>query len=764
MVAAGLLIYKLTGRDNAGSAGRPAAQYVGQSACAACHQAEAEQWRGSDHDLAMQVVNEKTVLGDFNDARFTYAGVTSTFYKRDGKFMARTDGPDGGLHDYEIAYVFGVRPLQQYLIAFPNGRMQVLGAAWDSRPAREGGQRWFHFYPDEKITCNDPLHWTGPNQNWNYMCAECHSTNLQKNYDLAKDSYATTWSELNVSCEACHGPGSAHVAWAEARKAGVKLADDVEKGLLTQLRGASGDWEIYDSSKGTARWTNPPRLNGEVETCASCHARRRPLTGKREPGRSFLDQYMPSLLDNGLYHADGQILDEVYEYGSFTQSKMYRADVTCSDCHNPHSLKLKRGDGNSTCAKCHQPSRFDTVEHHRHKPGTEAALCVNCHMPKKNYMVVDPRRDHSFRVPRPDLSVAYGAPNACAQCHKEKPAQWAADAVARWFGPNRSGETNYAAAFDAGRRGLASAGQSLVAVATDRQLPAIVRATALSLLPDYLNPATLPALQTGLRDDNPLVRAAAARALEPLPGAEKWPLAAALLRDPARSVRIEAARALTGPPESLPTQQHEDFDRAFAELIAAEMAAAERSESHVNLSQLYVRQGRLAEAEAALKTALRLDPRSVPALVNLADLRRCQNRDVEGEKLLRQAIAFAPDSAPANHALGLSLVRQGRRQEATEFLRKAAALEPNVARHSYAYGLALQANGDLAGAISVLEQAHQRHPLDREILIALLTFERDRGNLRSAIGYAEKLVALAPGDQEARATLEQLRRLAGAAP
>jgi tetratricopeptide (TPR) repeat protein len=385
-------------------------------------------------------------------------------------------------------------------------------------------------------------------------------------------------------------------------------------------------------------------------------------------------------------------------------------------------------------------------------------------MPKKNYMVVDPRRDHSFRVPRPDLSVTHGTPNACAQCHKEKPAQWAAEAVARWFGPNRSGEMNYAAAFDAGRRRLASAGQSLAAVAADRQLSAIVRATALSLLSEYLSPASLPIIQSGLRDDNPLVRATAVRALEPLPAVEKWPIAAALLRDPARSVRIEAARALTGLPESLSAQQREDFDRAFAELITAEMAAAERPESQLNLSLLYIRLGRLAEAEAALKTALRLDPRSVPALVNLADLRRSQNRDGDGEKLLRQAIALAPDSAPASHALGLLLVRQGRRQEATEFLRKAATLQPNVARHSYAYGLALHASGDLASAISELEQAHQRHPLDREILIALLTFERDRGNIRSAIGYAEKLVELAPGDQEARATLEQLRRLGGAAP
>ncbi|MBS1807339.1 MAG: tetratricopeptide repeat protein [Acidobacteria bacterium] len=766
MAVAGLLLYKQTGRERAVSITIPAAQYVGQNACAACHQTEAEQWRGSDHALAMQVVNDQTVLGDFNEAQFIYAGVTSTFYKRDGKFFARTDGPDGKLHDYEIAHVFGVRPLQQYLIAFPNGRLQALSIAWDARPAREGGQRWFHLYPDEKIKHDDPLHWTGRNQNWNYMCAECHSTNLQKNYDLVKDSYATTWSELNVSCEACHGPGSAHVTWAEAWKAGNKSAEDQTKGLLVNFRGAgNGNWEISDAAKGTAHWTGAPRLPVEVETCAPCHARRRPIISPSEPGRTFLDRYVPTLLDNGLYHADGQILDEVYEYGSFTQSKMYRAGVTCSDCHNPHSVKLLRTPLNTTCTKCHQAEKFDTAEHHRHQPATEAALCVNCHMPTKTYMGVDVRRDHSFRVPRPDLSVSYGTPNACTQCHKDKAAQWAADAVARWYGPNRRQEAHYGAAIDAGRRGLPEAEKGLIALANDRQMSAIVRATALSLLPDYPAQASLFSVQNGLKDEEALVRTAALRALELMQPEGRWPLVADLLRDPVRSVRIEAARGLAGtPPESLSAQQREDLKRAIAELVAAEMTTAERPDAHLNLSLLHVRTGRLDEAEQSLKTALRLEPRFVPGLINLADLYRSLNRDGEGEQLLRQAMALAPDSAQAVYSLGLLLVRRGQRKDALDYFRQAASLQPGVARYGYAYGLALHESGDLVGALRTLEQTHQRHPLDRETLIALLTFERDRGNLPSALRYAEKLVALAPQDQEARATLEQLRRMSRAVP
>jgi predicted CXXCH cytochrome family protein len=759
-IGAAVWMHGLPAREGLRPAEAPGAAYVGGAACSTCHKAEADKWTGSDHALAMQTVNEKTVLGDFDDARFTYAGVTSTFYKRDQQFFVRTDGPDGTLQDYRIEYVFGVRPLQQYLIAFPGGKLQALGIAWDSRPKTEGGQRWFHLYPEQNITHTDPLHWTGRNQNWNFMCAACHSTNLQKNYELASDSYKTTWSEINVSCEACHGPGSKHVAWARAPRTGAAPADDPTKGLLDRAgESAGGAWKMTGTAQNVARWTGATRSSDAVNSCARCHARTRPIASRPEAGRPLLDTHVPALLDDGVYHADGQILDEVFEYGSFTQSKMHQAGVTCTDCHDPHSVKLLRAPGNATCTKCHQPSTFDTAAHHRHTAGTEAALCVSCHMPKKNYMVVDPRRDHSFRVPRPDLTIAFGTPNACAQCHQKQSPQWALDAMARWYGPNRRSEPHYTAALDAGRRGLAIAEQSLAAVAGNRQQPAIVRATALSLLVDHLSPSSLPAVSGAVADSDPLVRAAAARALEPVPAAERVRLSAGLLVDPVRAVRIEAARVLAGTPaELLLSSQRDSLGRAIDELIAAEMASAERPESHLSLGLLYIRLGRLGEAEASLRTALRLDPRFVPAMVNLADLYRAQNRDDAGETILRQAVSVAPANAEATHSLGLLLVRRGQSPEALERLRQADALRPDVPRYGYAYALALQAKGEAAGAVAALEQTHLRHPADRTVLVGLVAMERARGNATAAIRYVQKLLELSPTDLEAQAMLEELRR------
>jgi predicted CXXCH cytochrome family protein len=341
------------------------ATYVGGQACGTCHPRETERWQGSDHARAMQPANHTTVLGDFDHATFEKDGVTSTFFRRDGDYFVRTDGPDGQLQEYKIAYTFGVDPLQQYLVAFPNGRYQALSIAWDTRPAIEGGQRWFHLYPHKKIDHRDILHWTGPLQNWNFVCADCHSTNLQKNYRPAEDRFETTWSDINVSCEACHGPGSRHVEWAEQMQHGRAHPDPTHALVVPLKDSSSGAW-TFPPGQAIARRSTPLASRLEVETCGRCHARRAQMWGDYQPGQPLADAYRVAFLEEALYHADGQIRDEVYEYGSFLQSRMYRAGVTCSDCHDPHSSRL-RAQGNALCAQCHLSSTYDGPQHHFHK-------------------------------------------------------------------------------------------------------------------------------------------------------------------------------------------------------------------------------------------------------------------------------------------------------------------------------------------------------------------------------------------------------------
>jgi Tfp pilus assembly protein PilF len=732
--------------------------YVGEVGCAACHAKEAEGWSHSHHALAMQRSNDQTVLGNFHDANFTKNGVTSSFYTKDSKFYVRTDGPDGRLQDYELQYTFGVFPLQQYLVPFPGGRLQSLGIAWDSRTAEQGGQRWFHLYPGQKLTPSDPIHWTGRNQTWNYMCADCHSTNLRRNYDLASNSYSTTWTDINVSCESCHGPGSKHAEWAQSHKKSSENTEYGDTGLVVDLRSPDGGWQLRSPGDSTMHWNGQTRSHTEIETCAPCHSRRRPITSDYVPGQHFLDAYVPSLLEEGVYYPDGQIQEEDYEYGSFIQSRMYREGVTCTDCHDPHTGKLSSANMNAVCGKCHLLSRFDTPEHHHHKENSPGGLCVNCHMPTRTYMVVDVRRDHSFRVPRPDFSIAYGTPNACTQCHKDESAKWAEDAVVKWYGPNRRQEARFVGALYAGRRGQVAAERDLTSLIEDDSQPSIARATALTLLSQYLTPASTPAVQRGLGDKDALVRSAALKALEPLDLQQRVGLAAPLLTDPVRSVRIEAARMLAGtPPDLLQGTQKDALDRAISELIESENATAERPENHVNLALLYMQMGQTSDAERELQTALRLDPNFVPAMVNLADVYRIEHRDDEGAPLLEKAIALAPNAAEPIHALGLLKVRQKNYPEALRLLAKAAALQPGNARYSYVYAVALQSSGEADQAIKVLQQTHARRPADRAVLLALISYERDKGDLRSAKVYAQQLIQLLPDDPQAKALRDSLR-------
>ncbi len=730
--------------------------FVGAEACAGCHAAQTESWSASHHAKAMQPATAATVLGDFANATLTRHGVTTTFSRAGDAFIIGAEGPDGAQHDYRVAYTFGVFPLQQYLVAFPGGRYQAFGAAWDARPKDQGGQRWIDLYPDRTLAPGDALHWTGRDQTWNYQCAACHSTDLKKNYGLAADAFETTWKDVNVSCEACHGPGSRHLAWAQAQRSG-HASDDPRKGLTTWLAPEpKGLWRMNPETGIAGRAA--PQDGKELDVCAACHARRRLIAETAPAGAPLLDKALPALLEPGLYHADGQIDGEVFEYGSFIQSRMFHAGVTCSNCHEPHSLAL-RAEGNALCAQCHLPAKFDAVSHHHHEPGSAGAQCVNCHMPAKTYMIVDDRRDHSLRVPRPDLTMAIGAPNACASCHMDKSSEWAARAVAEWFPGGRQTKGHYGIALAAGRAGAPQAERLLDELVLDAGQPAMARASALALLARSASPRSEAALRAGAADPDPLVRAAVPRALPAAPSAAMVEVVASLLADPVRGVRIEAARGLVGvDPQSLPAQRQTEFAAAYLELFAAEMVNAERPETHLNLGLFETQQRRPEAAEAQYRTALRLDPRFTPALVNLADLDRMRGMDSEGGDLLREAIAIDPANADARHALGLLLVRQKQYVEALAELRRAAELAPDNARYAYVLAIALQSTGARDEAMKLLEETHRRRPADRDVLVALLSNAQQSRDLAATLRYAEALSALEPENMQLRLVIEQLRK------
>jgi tetratricopeptide (TPR) repeat protein len=765
VVAIGLGFRFLHGGGSAGNApGASVASFVGSETCAGCHQEQAQLWRPSQHKLAMQHATDKSVLGDFNDAAFDYYGVHSRFFRKDGKFLVETDGPDGMPATFEVKYTFGVDPLQQYLVELPDGRIQALSLAWDSRPKDQGGRRWFHLYPNEEIKHDDVLHWTRLNQNWNFMCAECHSTGVHKNYDAAADRFATSWAEISVGCEACHGQGSKHVDWVRARQSWWPFgkSENPSKGLLVRFDERRDiRWPISPTMGNAVRNFTPALLRKEVETCGLCHARRGAFSEAWVPGHWLSDTHVVSPLALGLYEADGQMREEVYNYGSFKQSKMFAAGVTCGDCHEPHAAKL-RAPGDGVCAQCHLPDKYAAVAHQHHDDTKPALACASCHMPERTYMVVDRRHDHSFRIPRPDLSVEVGTPNACNDCHSDKSPAWAASAVEGWHGAGRKGLQKYAQAFHSAWTEKADAAALLAAVASDANAPAIARASALSELASRLSPSSIELARAGLSDPDPMVRIGALDMLENIPAAQRWPLVSPLLSDSNRGVRIRAASLLAAVPSAsqLPSDR-ERFERAAAEFIAAQRLNADRPEARTTLGNFLARRRLTADAEIEYKAALRLSPQYTPAAINLADLYRQLARDNDGESVLRAAIAASPRDAGLHYSLGLTLTRLKQPDEALGELRRAAELEPDRARYLYVYAVALHSAGRGGEAVIVLKEALEKHPDDRDTLLALVNFSRQAADIGSALEYAERLARIVPDDPGVAALLRALRHETG---
>jgi len=744
--AAGLL---LVGCDRSGPpAGAlehaAAPRFIGGSSCVDCHTREAALWRDSHHDRAMQVADESSVLGDFNDAEFTYNGVTSTFSRRGGRYFVRTDAPDGALAELEITHTFGVEPLQQYLVALPRGRYQALGIAWDSRAASVGGARWFHLYPDDEVDARHPLHWTRRAQNWNAGCAECHSTGLDKGYAAATDSYETTWVDIDVNCEACHGPGSRHVANpAEARMA---------------LGPMPRTWTFRDARAIAVRVPSQA-TDDEIETCAQCHARRSQQSEDFNPATGeFLDAFRPELLEPGVYHADGQIRGEVYEYGSFLQSAMHAAGVTCSDCHDPHSGQL-RAAGNELCAQCHAPARFDAPEHHRHAVGAAGSQCVACHMSATTYMVVDSRRDHSLRVPRPDLTVGLGVPNACSACHDDRTADWAARQVAAWYPDGRHTAPHYGEAIAAGRNWAADRHERLQQLVSDTAVPGIVRATSVELLASQLDDAAITLIATELESSEPLVQLAALEALGNAPPAIATDAAQRFLSDPSRARRVAAARALIPARSLLSEQRRNDLDRALEEYRIVQTFHMDRAEGFFNWGTALAALGQSDEAERSLRAAIERDPYFAPAYVNLADLVRRRAGEAEAQALLESALSLAPEVASLHFSLGLSYVRSGRLDTAVAALTRAVEQAPEVPQYAYTLGVALRSTPAHERGLEVLRETHERFPGHAETLVALATMLRDDGRIDDATAYARKLVTASGGDATALRLVRELETL-----
>ncbi len=668
---------------------------------------ELEKWRSSHHFQSMLPANEANILGKFDNLPININGKTTRFYIKDDGYWAHTDDIAGGPQEFKIEYTFGFDPLQQYLVKTDKGKYQVLPIFWDSRSADQGGQRWTHIYGDDHIAPNDRLHWTQPLQNWNGMCADCHSTGFERNYDVAADQVASEWQTVNVSCNSCHS------------------SEDYSDYSGSDL----GNWTFTEGAV-TAQWAGEPRESREIEVCAACHSLRTPLTNSIDPGKTFLDQFTPTLIQSPQYYPDGQVKEEDYVWGSFLQSKMYASGVICSDCHDPHSLELK-APGNDMCTTCHLPTEFDTPSHHKHQIGSTGAQCVTCHMPETTFMQVDARRDHSFRIPRPDLAHI-GSPDACTSCHTEMTPNVAAEKIEDWFGPRPDHFGEIFAGVDSGAPGSE---ELLKALLTDPETPTIIRASGYAMLANYPSTESYALIEEGLGSSDPLVRLGATRAANSLPLGRQQAALEPMLQDGNKAIRLAAYEQIGNPNSSSAVRN--EFETANSQTMW-------RGEGRYNLALFHQRRGNTNLASEHYLNAQQIDPYFSASYVNLADLLRANSNERMSGQIIDRGLRFLPDDPDLNFSKALHMVRAGQAPAALSHLDKAVSNAPENSRYAYVYSVALSDLGQPQKALQVLQIAYENDPNNQDINLMLLNLYRGQGNWKEALIYAKNLSKLQP--------------------
>jgi tetratricopeptide (TPR) repeat protein len=686
----------------------------------------------------MQRPSDKPVLGDFNDTSVEFHNIKSRFFIKANQYFIETLNKKGITQTFPVVYTFGFDPLQQYILDTGNGHMQAFNIAWDTRDKAQGGQRWFHLQPSETITNEHPFFWQRHFQNWNSRCAECHTTGYEKNYQAETNSYATQFAEATVGCESCHGPAVLHQTQAKSD------TFDSNKGF-NQLLGKPPAWGFApeDPIANLVSGKN----SQYIQQCADCHSRRLPIADKTrtidESPPDFHSVNVLSLLSANLYFDDGQIKDEVFVMGSFLQSKMAKAGVTCSNCHNPHSGQLTL-PGNQTCTQCHSADTYDSEKHHQHQANSAGAQCVDCHMPARTYMQVDDRRDHSFVIPNADISNSTDSPNACLSCHQTKDLTWVKTQLANWGDKNLEAISTLAATDHWSNIHLLSGQEQVVfARQTLATTSPIVAAKLLEIINQQPNQTSVSIAIEQLNSAQPLLRRAAIDVLRHLPPEQGYQYLYPMLEDPVKSVRFHATSLLASWLSQMPKTLLPNLDSVLQEYKTSLLVTADFPSSQISLAQLALAIGDNKTAQKHFEQALTIAPNLPLAMLAFADFWRQTNNQTNELAILEKALSLHTDFSDVLHQYGLFWVRKKEYKKATEWLVKASELIDAQPYYAYVAATALDSINRTKQAIELLINANQRWPHQTDLLYSLALYSdkvKDKHSFNIALTELQILI------------------------
>ena len=600
--------------------------FVGAQACATCHREIHADWTSGRHSKMLQPATSSNVLADFS-TDVTLKGRRYRLRAANGEYFVSESYLTGKEQEHRVEYTLGSRRIQHYLTTIEHGQMIVLPPSWDVQR-----RQWFDnmeiVRPDE----NDQK----PVQQWNKNCFGCHVSQQDNHYTPVDRTYATHWTDFGTSCERCHGPGSAHV---QAYSRGARAVAILDRSIV-----------------------RPTRLDPGTSSmiCAQCHSLRDVVAPGYTAGANYYDYFQPVLeygprkAEDPTYWQDGRPRRFSNDALGLWQSECFlRGGATCTSCHqDPHLPDVDRNaqlapNNNALCTKCHQDLGTQLTAHTRHLADSAGSSCVECHMPKTVISIKSTMRDHTMSLPAPENTVAFGIPNACTECHADKPATWAVGALERWWPRGRRAKlVNRAETFTAARAGRPEALDRLIAIAADDQQGPLVQANAVGYLGHYQGARAAAALLAAAKASHPVVRSAAISSLGQQVTADAAALRSAILAalsDPQRAVRIAAIVSLInrGGASLLPGElaRFQWVGREFATRarLYEDDASVQRDLGFIELLT-----GRFDVAADALQISAGLEPDQASVKFLLALARLGQRRVDEARTLLKQVLPADP--------------------------------------------------------------------------------------------------------------------------